>query len=218
MSSNAVNPLLDPAPESWDRLIEAVGPASLLLCIESRMSDGMRSRWAPEDVFQDVLLRAWRARSSIEWRGQRAFRGWLLTLADRCIKDLADHDGAAKRCHHVTSVEAGAGAPAVFSLGAADFHSGTSYFAGPAATTTPSRAASLREATDTLRDALSAVPDDVRDVVRLRLIEQQSLSAIASTLGLTIATVRSRLRRGAEDLERKLRAASVGTRPGGAGA
>src|SRR5436190_9319882 len=42
------NPLLADAPGAWDRLIESVGPASLLVVIEQRMSDALKRHLTPE--------------------------------------------------------------------------------------------------------------------------------------------------------------------------
>jgi hypothetical protein len=50
-------------------LIEAVGPASLLVVIKSRMSAKLCRQTTAEDILQEALLRAWRSRDGLEWRG-----------------------------------------------------------------------------------------------------------------------------------------------------
>src|ERR1700675_4683545 len=81
----------------WAGLIETIGPASLLVVIESRMGAGLRRNSAPDDILQEALLRAWKARDTLEWRGEKAFRSWLLTLIDHVLADSADYLAARKR-------------------------------------------------------------------------------------------------------------------------
>ena len=66
--------------EEWSRRIEAVGPASMLVVIGWRMSDALKKRMAPEDIWQETLLHAWRDRARFEWRGIKSFRVWLLKI------------------------------------------------------------------------------------------------------------------------------------------
>ncbi len=68
------NPLQSPSPEVWNDLLIAVGPASLLLAIETRMSHALRSRHSVEDVFQEAMLHAWRDRGTCRWSGIRRSR------------------------------------------------------------------------------------------------------------------------------------------------
>lgn len=184
------NPLLDPRPRAWEGLIASVGPASLLLIIESRMGPVLRARLAPEDVLQESLLLAWRDRASHQWRGLRAFRSWLLSIIDHRIADARDHAGALKRGgavqHRPIAGQDGAGAT----------HRDPD--PEPWLSTTPSRVASLREQAAAMRDVLDSLPDDVRTVVRLRLVEQLQIVEIAAQMGIGESAVRHRFRRGAE--------------------
>jgi DNA-directed RNA polymerase specialized sigma24 family protein len=67
--------------DAWRRLIDAVGPAWLLVAIRARMSAALIRRYEPDDVLQDTLLHAWRDRRRCTWQGVRAFRAWLLEIA-----------------------------------------------------------------------------------------------------------------------------------------
>ena len=62
-----------------------------------------------------------------------------------------------------------------------------------------------------MRGALANLPDDVRDVVRLRLFEQLPVDEIAQRLNLGPAAVRHRFRKGAELYQQRL-VAELGTR------
>ncbi len=175
------------AVPSWSRLIEAVGPASLLVVIHSRMSDSLRQRLSPEDILQEVLLQAWRDHESVEWKGTQAFRSWLLTLIDHRLADAADYFNAIKR-----------GGPGIGNHpGAGDDRKNDEPIPDPPVSTTPSRLASYREQGELMRRALDAVPDDCREVVRLRLFDEMPTATIAERLGIGESAVRHRFRRGA---------------------
>lgn len=184
--------MVNSSVREWDRIIESLDPPILLLLIESRMSAALLRQVTPEDIWQEALMHAWRDRAGLEWRGLRAFRSWLLTIIDNRIRDAADRATAHKR---------GAGRqPVLFTdLGASDARTadGASSPDVPASTT-PSRIAMQREQAAAIRMALEALSDDVRDVVRLRLIEQLSIEEIAQRLTIGESAVRHRFRRGAE--------------------
>lgn len=182
------------SPEDWDRLIRQIDPAALLLIVESRMGEALRRRCAPEDILQESLLSAWRDRDRCEWRGRKSFRAWLLTIIDHRLRDAVAREGALKR--------GGGGSPLSLS-DVASSPSGAS--AAPIASTTPSRIALYREKAEAMRAALETLPDDVRDIVRLRLFEQLSLDDIGKGAGLDASTVLRRFRKGAELYYKRLR-------------
>lgn len=184
------NPLQSDDPMQWDRLIEEIGPASMLLAIRMRMGPAIRGRYLEEDVWQDVLLQAWRARRQVEWQGHGAFRRWLLQIAENCLRALFDHDRAQKR---------GGG------VHPRSLAHDTSAAAGPADSTTPSRVAADRELAAHMEQALAALAPEEREVLRLRSFESVSLEETAATLGLSVSAVRHRFRRGVTAFEHRLR-------------
>ncbi|MBL8803205.1 MAG: sigma-70 family RNA polymerase sigma factor [Planctomycetes bacterium] len=190
------NPLLSEDSRDWERLIESLGPASLLVAIEGRMSAELRARLSAEDLLQDTLLHLWRDRARIEWRGARAFRTLVLSMADNRIRDAADHEFALKRGggHGLVSTDPFPSDGPRSSAGAL-----------PAASTTPSRVAIRREQADAMREALSGLPDELREIVRLRAFEQMPLEGIAERLGLGVEAVRHRFRKGSALYARRLR-------------
>jgi DNA-directed RNA polymerase specialized sigma24 family protein len=62
--------------------------------------------------------------------------------------------------------------------------------------TTPSRIAAHRERSEVLREALASLPDELRDVVRLRLFEDLTCEQVAERLGLGVSAVKHRFRKG----------------------
>ncbi len=174
-------------PTGWLNAVEAIGPASLLVVIEARMGADLKARTTPEDVLQEALLQAWRDRGQIEWRGLRAFRTWLLTIIDHRIRDIAEYHAAQKR--------GGGQRPRPLAGGGSQDH-GNAMFE-PIASTTPSRLATYREQAAAISETLRALPDDVQQVVRMRLLEQLPIAEIAARLGIGESAVRHRFRKGA---------------------
>lgn len=169
----------------WTRAVDAAVPASLLVVIASRLGS-LEREFSAEDILQESLLRAWRCRVSLRWQGYRAFRSWLLTICDHVIADARDRAHAAKR---------GGGRVSGFEFLQNE----------PAGSTTPSRIASFREHAELMRSALADLPDDLREVVRLRIFEQIELLEIAERVRLPLSTVQHRVRRGAALYQTRLR-------------
>ncbi len=186
----ADNPLRDDRSETWDRLIEAVHPASLLILIDGQIGPRLRTEVSPEDILQEALLCAWRDRKQVPWTGVAAFRRWLISLVQRRIRDLVDTVRAKKRGGDVRTVHLSA-------LHSNDASSSAAVFAGPVDYTTPGRVARLREQAAAMQQALEALPDELRDVLVLRLFEDQEILVIASKLGLGESAVRHRFRKAA---------------------
>jgi RNA polymerase sigma-70 factor (ECF subfamily) len=177
-------------PRSWDRVIEAIDPAAMLVAIYARIGPALRAQLTAEDVWQEALLVAWRKRDGLEWRGLPSFRRWLLEVAEGCIWDARDRALALKR---------GGGALQV----------GTTNRDGAASlpvfeSATPSRVAQLHEQSQLMLQALAALPDDVREIVRLRIFEECTSEEIARRLALGVSAVKHRFRRGVADYQRQL--------------
>lgn len=188
-------------PSGWQTAVESTGLASLLVILDARMGD-LAGHVSAEDVLQDSLLNAWRARGSLQWLGHKAFRSWLLTVIDRTISDTRSRLHAAKR---------GGGKVVLFQA----LEQGLIHL-DPAGTTTPSRTATLREQASIMSQSLNELPDELREVVRLRLFEQHTVRSIAESLGLPVSMVEHRVRRGVTLYQARLRSilahSALGTR------
>ncbi|MEK6644936.1 MAG: RNA polymerase sigma factor [Planctomycetota bacterium] len=203
-SSDLVNPLTSDSPRAWDELMESVGPASLLVVIESRMSVALKRHTPPEDIWQEAMLHAWRDRAQCEWRGIKSFRSWLLTIIDHRISHLAAATATQKRgaAIRVSSYSAMGGPPGGSVVG-------DSHLTGPICSTTPSRVAIFQEQAESMRQALANLPGEFAEVVRLRLFEQLTLDEISKRLGIGLSVVRRRFGQGLEQYETALRQALV---------
>lgn len=183
--------------EDWLRAVDAVGPASMLVVIRFHLGKDVRQLYTAEDVWQETLLRAWQSRQSIHWQGVEAFKRLLITIAKHTIGDLRDHLQAKKR-------DANHGAPWALRLRRESQERGPAD-EEPWTTSTPSRIASAREDSDVMQRALASLPEDVRDVVRLRLFECQTMEEIADALQLGVGAVRHRFRQGSEIYRARLK-------------
>ncbi len=187
---------------AWQRLIDSANSASLLVVIESRLGPALRARLEPDDILQESLMQAWRDRGAARFETPRAFRAWLLTIIDHRIRDAAEHGAAKKR----------GGGLAPVRLGGESGESADGHGPGfePSGSTTPSRLAVHREQAAAMLEALAGVPPEWRDVVRLRLFHQMTLNQVGEQLGISLAVVRTSLRRGSEVYRQRLRAAGIG--------
>ena len=69
---------------------------------------------------------------------------------------------------------------------------------------TPEQAASRREGSDRLQRALAALPDEYREVLVLKHIEELGYEEIAAITGVSIAALKVRAHRGRDMLRRAL--------------
>lgn len=188
------NPLLDASAAAWDRLLDRLGPASMLVCIEARMGARLRQHLTAEDIWQETLLHMWRDRAKVEWRGYPALRQWVLGVAENRIRNATDRLDTARR----------GGGRASLPLRDAEGSHGDDQ-PPPATSTTPSGLAVLREQAAAMREALTRLPEELREVVRLRLFEELPVADVAARLGLGESAVKHRFRRGAALYEAHLR-------------
>ena len=184
------NPLLDDAPSVWEQLVESLSPAAMLVSIQHRMGQTLLTHVSAEDIWQETLLHVWRDRSRCEWRGIAAFKRWVLSVAENRIRNEADRRSSIKRGGGVTPL----------SIQAEEPHATPP----PTSSTTPSRVASYREEADLMRAALLGLPDDLREVVRLRHFEEFSVEETAAALDLGISAVKHRFRKGAGLYQRRV--------------
>jgi RNA polymerase sigma factor (sigma-70 family) len=187
-------------PKRWEEIVRSMNPAAMQVVIGSSMSKKLREHCSPEDIWQETLTHAWRDRAQHTWEGPNAFRAWLFEIARNRIREVARGLSAEKR---------GAGErTAKFSELATNALSSTGANL-PLDSQTPSRIVSKDERRAATREAVASLPPDIRDIVRMHLLEEQTMEAIAEKLGIGVSAAWHRFRKGSEILARIL--------PGGAG-
>ncbi|MCB9858673.1 MAG: sigma-70 family RNA polymerase sigma factor [Phycisphaerales bacterium] len=151
--------------------------------LRAHVSRNLDTKWRSvldeDDVLQVTYMEAFDSICRLEPRGVSAFMSWLHRLADNNIRDAIRHLDAAKRPGPDQRVrptrEDDASLDLVESLGV---HS-----------TTPSRVAAAREASELLKSALGDLPPDHQEVVRRFDLAHEEPREIAATMGRSIGAV-----------------------------
>ena len=141
------------------------------------------------DIAQETFLKAWRSLSS--FRGDCALSTWICRIALNCCVDAAR---AARTRREVT-------------LAVPDEDGEEDRFLelpDPDPAGMPEEAAVRQEEIEAVREAIDALPDDMRTIVTLRDISGLSYAEIAQILDLEMGTVKSRLNRARAALKKYL--------------
>ena len=175
---------------------EALEPYRRYLEVLARvhLDSRLRGKLDPADVVQQALLRAYTAWPGLINPDRPVLLAWLRRILARTLADAVKHYDRDKRAVDLErSLEA-------------DLDRSASGLAGwlAADQTSPSQAAERNEELLRLADALAALPEPQREVVVLKHLRGWTLQRIAEHLGRTVPAVASLLRRGLEDLRRRL--------------
>ena len=147
---------------SRELLLQRLRPRLVLWCA-SRMSSDLRARVEPEDVVQETLLAVHRDLDRFDGAAGRAFYAWLFRIAENRIRDAVDHFAAEKR----RPVEK-----------------------RPPTWTTASQAAVRVETEGRVREAIERLPEDYREVVRLRRFEERDVKDVAERMDRSANAIR----------------------------
>ncbi|MEZ6184004.1 MAG: sigma-70 family RNA polymerase sigma factor [Planctomycetota bacterium] len=175
----------DPA---YERLFARV-TSRLLAYVRVRLGGSLRRELDPLDVLQEVFVRAHVAFPAFEPQHPGAFVPWLFTIADNCLRDLAEHHGALKRRP-----------PAPLARGSTvlakvrDEH------------TNPASRCVRHETVDRLVAAMAELAPDEREVLLLRYFQEKSVEEVVAALGRSRSTVLRTLGRARIKLGHALRA------------
>jgi RNA polymerase sigma-70 factor (ECF subfamily) len=138
-----------------------------------------------DDIVQEAMLRAFRSFDG--FRGE-AVRPWLLAIVRNCHRSALEQ----KKRHAAAPLDGDDGAQ----IAADD--------------PTPEASAMERGAANELDRAIATLPEEFREVVILRELEEMSYRDIAAVTGTPIGTVMSRLARGRALLKAELTGGSHG--------
>ena len=140
-----------------------------------------------EDVTQETFVKAYRAIAG--FRGESAFYTWLYRIAINTAKNYLVSQGRRLPNSDINSYEA-----------EANEESGNLREIA-----TPEHSALTNEIAETVMLALRALPEDLRTAITLREIEGLSYDEIAAVMDCPIGTVRSRIFRAREAIDKELK-------------
>jgi RNA polymerase sigma-70 factor (ECF subfamily) len=140
-----------------------------------------------EDIAQETFIKAYRALPS--FRGESAFYTWLYRIAANTAKNVL----VSSRRRLVD-----------YNL---DLQDPDDYAAQVLLkdSTTPEGMLLTEEIRSTVTEAMQQLPDDLREAITLRELEGLSYEEIAEVMECPVGTVRSRIFRAREAIDRKLR-------------
>jgi RNA polymerase sigma-70 factor (ECF subfamily) len=141
-----------------------------------------------EDVAQEAFVKAYRALP--QFRGDSAFYTWLYRIAINTAKNAL-----AARERNPVSYE-------LDLQGNDDSPDMVSRLKDPE---TPEGLALTEEIRDTVNHAIGELPEDLRTAIVLRELEGMSYEEIAASMDCPVGTVRSRIFRAREAIDRRLR-------------
>jgi len=139
------------------------------------------------DVTQDAFLKAYRALPG--FRGESAFYTWIYRIAINTVKN---HLVAQGRRPPGDDVDAEVAEQMDFGVRLRE-------------TATPERELLTDEIAETVQAALDGLPEDLRTAIVLRELDGLSYEEIATAMDCPIGTVRSRIFRAREAIDKRLR-------------
>jgi RNA polymerase sigma-70 factor (ECF subfamily) len=141
-----------------------------LATVRKRIGKLVRNAAEAEDLLQDVLLKVWIHLST--FRSESSFRTWMTRIAINEALQSFRRDRSRR-----------------IAYGTYDFDE------LPSPSESPCQSLANREKTQTLRNAVATLPPDYRQVLILRDFEELSEKETALSLHLSLASVKTRLRR-----------------------
>ena len=141
-----------------------------------------------EDIAQDAFIKAYRALP--QFRGDSAFYTWLYRIAINTAKNaVVSRDRS----------------PVEFDLDSQNTDEAYDMQGRLKDSETPEGLVLTDEIRSTVNSAIDALPEDLRTAIVLRELEGLSYEEIAAAMGCPVGTVRSRIFRAREAIDRRLR-------------
>jgi RNA polymerase sigma-70 factor (ECF subfamily) len=180
--------------EALGRLLEAQREVLHRLA-ERQLNGRIAVRVDASDIIQQTFLEAHRGFRQFAGQDERELTAWLLRILDHKVAGaIRDHVLLQKRnVRRDRSMDNSHGCMASLKK---ELDAGLS---------TPSQKAIRGEEEQRLMEALSVLPDDQREAVRLRHLEGLALADIARHLGRSPAAAAGLIKRGMQSLRRQLR-------------
>lgn len=151
---------------------------SLQQHIARRLSGDLEHLVAADDILHQAMVQAAQGIHRFEPRHEGAFLAWLKTIADNLIRDVQRKKRRERRAPSQEAHDQGSSWAALVEK-----------IAGEGST--PSVKTQQYDNARRLRVALTALPDEYRQVIERYYLEEQSLDEIATVLGCTKGSVRA---------------------------
>ncbi len=163
--------------------------------LKSSFSSDLWTWTSPEDILQDVFVRAFRGVTKIEVCGSLAFLAWLKTIARRRVLTLIKAHDAAKR---------GAGRRQIMERDGT--HTAATLILDRIAGTdaSPSLIVRRKEALSVVIKAIENLPPDYRQLVQLRYVDGLSVPEIAARINKSEGAVKMGMRRAIDSMRAAL--------------
>jgi len=161
--------------------------------VERRLGAALRGKVEPQDVLQDMTVRALRELPATDF-GTRDPFGWLCHLAEECLVDGHRHFAAGKRAagrEVAGNVAVGEASQDLVALLAASL-------------TTPTQAVVRNERQSRMHEVVAGFPEDQREALRLRYVEGLPTKEVAKRLGKSDVATRVLLTRLVQKLQELL--------------
>ena len=167
----------------------------LLVLAQTQLGKKLRRKLDPEDLVQEVMQRAYKSFPGFEFPADsEKVKAWLLTIMGNVLKDLLKHFAADKRGlarEQSVAIDLQQSALGIEAFLAAE-------------QTSPSMAASRSEEMLKLANALKQIPEDAREVIIMKHLQNKSLQEISDATGRTLPSVAGLMRRGLARLREHL--------------
>jgi RNA polymerase sigma-70 factor (ECF subfamily) len=139
-----------------------------------------------QDIVQESFIKAYRAMES--FRGESAFYTWLYRITVNTAKNFV-----VKNAGRGISVDVDTPDIEAYD-GSERLHQGDN----------PENILESSDVKRVIKEALQSLPDDLRQAITLREIDDMSYDEIADVMGCPVGTVKSRISRAREIINRKL--------------
>ncbi len=154
-----------------------------------KMPQKHQGSFSAEDVLQEVLFAIHRDLLSYSPQSGASFYSWCYRIADNRLLDAIRRFERKKRGGDRKKVE---GSPEQSGVGFID--------AVPGKTTSPSVRVARKEKAAALHEALEDLPENQREALKMRFLENRSQNSIAGRLAVTQGAVEGLLKRGKHKL------------------
>lgn len=190
--------MTEPLPPSKDQESSEPGLGALLQhcraylldIANAETSNKLSVRVAPSDLVQETLAEALRSFGQFQGTTEEELRAWL--------RGILRHNIADAHRHHFQTQKRGAGEVVSIPLFGYSRDRVLDRLASPVSS--PSSMARRRERAERLRMAINDLPEDYREVIRLRHFEGLLLEEVGKRIGRTPEAVRKLWVRGLEKL------------------